>query len=208
MNKTQCPGQDTRYWGFQDIFTINCSSCGGTVEFFKDDASRKCPKCGSRIQNPKLRTGCAQWCEHAKECLGYDPKEMADEGDGTGRSISDTIIATIKKEFGAGSPVAAQAEAAYMKARDLLKNDDANPGVVIPAVLLLGVDGPDCAPAAGGEKCALPRARQILVDAGADRHTVEDVLSIIASYLSGGEVDSPEFGIVRKSYEAVLSATG
>ena len=205
MNKTQCPGQDTRFWGFHDIFTVNCAACGGTIEFFKDDASRKCPACGSRIQNPKLRMGCAQWCEHAKDCLGYDPKEMADEGDGTVGSIADRIIASIRKEFGAESSVAAQAESAYGAARDILKHDAAKPGVVIPAILLLGVDGPECAPGAGGEKCALPLAKKILGDAGTDRRTAEDVLSIIASYLAGETVDSPEFVIVKNVFETISS---
>ena len=73
MNKTMCPGQDTRYWRPDDIFNVACSTCGKEVEFFKDDAQRRCGKCGTVIQNPRLSTGCAEWCEHAKECLGYDP---------------------------------------------------------------------------------------------------------------------------------------
>ena len=71
--KTMCPGQDTRYWRPGDIFNVSCASCGSEVEFFKDDAKRRCRKCGAEVQNPRLSVGCGQWCEHAKECLGYDP---------------------------------------------------------------------------------------------------------------------------------------
>lgn len=74
MNRSMCPGQDTRYWRPDDIFNVPCASCGTLIEFFKDDASRRCPKCSTRVQNPRLTMGCAQWCEHAEECLGYDPK--------------------------------------------------------------------------------------------------------------------------------------
>ncbi|MBN2159160.1 MAG: hypothetical protein JW807_07175 [Spirochaetes bacterium] len=85
MNRTMCPGQDTRYWRPGDIFNVTCGSCGTSVEFFKDDASRRCPGCGIRVRNPRLTMGCAAWCRHARECLGYDPKEKKNESDGAGR---------------------------------------------------------------------------------------------------------------------------
>jgi len=74
MAKTMCPGQDTTFWKPGDIFEIPCVKCGFLVEFFKDDARRRCPNCGHTIQNPRLNQGCANWCEHAGECLGFDPK--------------------------------------------------------------------------------------------------------------------------------------
>ena len=76
MSKQICPGQDTRYWRPGDIFEVTCGGCGVTLEFFKDEATRKCPQCGTRIKNPHLALGCAQWCEHAQECLGFDLKAM------------------------------------------------------------------------------------------------------------------------------------
>ena len=76
MKQVLCPGQDTRYWRAGDIFEVPCGGCGSAVEFFKDDAARRCRACGRRVENPKLRLGCAQWCEHAKECLGFDPVEV------------------------------------------------------------------------------------------------------------------------------------
>ncbi|MCX5858726.1 MAG: HD domain-containing protein [Proteobacteria bacterium] len=83
MSKTICPGQDTRFWKPGDIFEVACGKCGRPVEFFKDDSSRRCPGCGQRVQNPRISLGCAQWCEHAKECLGYDPKESREQGAGS-----------------------------------------------------------------------------------------------------------------------------
>ncbi len=71
-----CPGQDTRFWRPDDIFEVQCSACAKPVEFFKDDAYRRCSSCGRKIQNPKLKLGCAAWCEHAKECLGFEPAEQ------------------------------------------------------------------------------------------------------------------------------------
>ena len=83
MGRTYCPGQDTRFWKPGDIFEATCGKCGRPVEFFKDDSSRRCPGCGQKVQNPKISLGCAQWCEHAKDCLGYDPKESRVQGAGS-----------------------------------------------------------------------------------------------------------------------------
>ncbi len=70
MTKMKCPGQDTRFWSPDDICEFPCKSCGAVVEFFKDDVTRHCPGCGRRIVNPRVQLGCAEWCEHAEECLG------------------------------------------------------------------------------------------------------------------------------------------
>ena len=59
----KCPGQDTQYWKPGAIFEEKCPECGAAVEFFKDDTTRKCPKCGHRFLNPKLDFGCAAYCQ-------------------------------------------------------------------------------------------------------------------------------------------------
>ncbi|MBN2402705.1 MAG: hypothetical protein JXN64_09915 [Spirochaetes bacterium] len=66
----KCPGQDTRYWTSNAIFEVKCPSCGNPEEFFKDESSRKCKKCGHRIINPKMDSGCAAYCKFADQCLG------------------------------------------------------------------------------------------------------------------------------------------
>ena len=73
MLNAKCPGQDRTIWKPDDIYDVICTHCGRTVEFFKTDTYRLCPGCGARLTNPQLALGCAQWCEHAIACLGYDP---------------------------------------------------------------------------------------------------------------------------------------
>jgi hypothetical protein len=69
-----CPGQNTQFWKPDDIFQITCPACGSPVEFFKDDAKRRCPGCGCVFVNPKLNEGCAKWCKFADKCLGVNPE--------------------------------------------------------------------------------------------------------------------------------------
>ena len=73
--RERCPGQDTRYMRPEDVHETPCPTCGGKVEFFRDDLSRKCPDCGTRFRNPKLDLRCAKWCPFAKECIDYAPDD-------------------------------------------------------------------------------------------------------------------------------------
>ena len=79
----KCPGQDTQYWNPGDIFETSCPGCGRSIEFFKDDVSRRCKLCGTKVPNPKLDFGCAESCAYADQCLaglpGDSVKQQAEE---------------------------------------------------------------------------------------------------------------------------------
>ena len=77
----KCPGQDVRYWKPDAVFEVPCPACGAAVEFFKDDAWRKCHKCGHRFSNPRIDLGCAEWCPYAEQCLGQRPEPVAKRED-------------------------------------------------------------------------------------------------------------------------------
>jgi heterodisulfide reductase subunit B len=96
----RCPGQDLRFWKPDDIFETPCPNCGQAIEFFKDDVKRKC-RCGLVVVNPKLDFGCAEWCQHAEQCIGVVPegvkaKQKAEERN----SLIKRISLEMKKYFG------------------------------------------------------------------------------------------------------------
>jgi len=68
----KCPGQSTMFWRPEDVHELPCPHCGYSIEFFKIDLKRKCPKCRHEVLNPKANFSCAEWCEHAEDCLGPD----------------------------------------------------------------------------------------------------------------------------------------
>lgn len=41
-----CPGQDTRYWGPDDVSEVACATCGYSVEFFKRTVLGDAPAAG------------------------------------------------------------------------------------------------------------------------------------------------------------------
>ena len=69
----RCPGLDQRYWKPEDIFDEPCPFCGTEIEFWKDEPVRQCPECKKEVRNPRIDTGCAQWCKHGKKCIGKLP---------------------------------------------------------------------------------------------------------------------------------------
>ncbi len=75
----KCPGQDWMYWKEDAIFEISCPFCGSSIEFFKDDTIRKCPKCKKTVPNPRMDFGCAAYCKYAEVCLGELPPELIKE---------------------------------------------------------------------------------------------------------------------------------
>ncbi len=84
----RCPGQDTLFWKPEDIFETPCPVCDYSVEFFKDDVTRKCPNCGYKFKNPRLDLGCAEWCPYADKCMAVMGKELQEQ-EGSGPDGSD-----------------------------------------------------------------------------------------------------------------------
>jgi HD superfamily phosphodiesterase len=75
------------------------------------------------------------------------------------------------------------------EAEQIMKKEGGDPRVVVAASLLhdIGIreaEGP-------------PIARRIMKDLGFDEETVEHVCRIVGSHRSGGDIDTPEFRIVR-----------
>jgi len=131
MEQIKCPGQDTRYWKPDDIFTLECPKCGTEIEFFKDDTRRRCTWCGHLFYNPKIELGCAEYCQFADKCV---PELMAE------RKAMQTFKERLKERVLARSPEAApRLEEGLALAVELLKAEGGDPKVVFAAVLLQGL---------------------------------------------------------------------
>lgn len=205
MGNMMCPGQDTAFWRPGDIFEVPCSACGREVEFFKDDATRRCPGCGQKVSNPKLNLGCAQWCEHAKECLGYDPKERLDaEGDHS--ALVDKLIAAMKAEFGDDAKRITHALNVLETAKTIMRGEgggqNLNPRVILAAAVLHDIGIQEAERKHGSsagrfqEKEGPPIAERILKDLGLDAETIDHVLRIVANHHSARDIDTPEFRVI------------
>jgi hypothetical protein len=140
MGKTMCPGQDTAFWRPGDIYEIACSECGRELEFFKDDATRRCTGCGKLVRNPKLNLGCAAWCEHAKDCLGYDPKEVMAQAEGGDTALVDRLIAALKTVLKGDQQGIELSLKVLERAKQLMQAEGGEPRVVIAGAILHRVE--------------------------------------------------------------------
>ena len=180
---------------------MTCGACGLSLEFFKDEATRKCPKCGTRIKNPHLALGCAQWCEHAKECLGFDPKAVSVDGEAE-VALVDKLIAAMKKTFGRDQKRIDHAFAVLGRAREIIKQEAADPKVVMASAILHDIGIQEAEKKHGSsagvyqEREGPAIAQPILEEAGLDPESIEHVLKIIANHHTARDIDTPEFRIL------------
>ena len=197
----KCPGQDMRFWKPEDVKDVACGNCGHLVEFFKTEGRRRCPECGERVTNPAVSMGCAQWCEHAKECLGFDPGTVEARSEQV-QSLADLLVDAMKREFGEDKERISHALRVLDHAEALLPEVGGSPRVVIAAALLhdIGIQEAERkhGSAAGKfqEQEGPPVALRILENLDFEPESVDHVCRIVGSHHSGGDVDTQEFRIV------------
>jgi hypothetical protein len=202
----KCPGQDTRYWKPGDIFEIDCPACGGKVEFFKDEARRKCGTCTQMVLNPRMDFGCAAYCKYAFECLGEAGPESAGQRDNL---LKDRVAVEVKRRLGSDFRRIGHGVKVARFAESIGREEKVALGPVLCAAFLhLFWEGEsDDLPAADtrGEQ----DAREVLDGLGARAELVEKILDLIAAFLSGSQEGSPEEMVFSDAHRlALLEETG
>ena len=174
----RCPGQDLRFWKLADIFDVQCPHCGTGIEFWKDEPSVKCPQCRRVIVNPKLDLGCAQWCQHAEQCLGalIDPQSI----------LCKKLIKEMKSVLGQDEQKVNHSLAVFRNAQQLQAGEQVDARVVNAAAILHTLGGPCPArekpPADGPEgPTESSGVREILARCGVDAEEAERIYQLIAS---------------------------
>jgi hypothetical protein len=202
----KCPGQDMQFWKPGDIFEAECPSCGGTVEFFKDDTARRCGHCGHRFANPKMDFGCAAYCPYADQCIGDLPPEVAAQQESL---LKDKVAVAVKQYYGRDFGRIGHASRVARFAELIAKAENANLAVVLTAAFLLDVDrsGPGRAvpdeASAGDAGSGAAVARAILDRVHARQDMADAVCDLILKVNENLDDGSLETQVVR---DAVMLA--
>lgn len=162
MEQIKCPGQDTRYWKSDDIFTVECPKCGAEIEFFKDDTRRRCAWCGHLFYNPKIEMGCAEWCQFADKCVPELVKEKQ-----AMQTFKERLRERALALAGEEPELAARLDRGLALATDLLKAEGGDPKVVFAAILL--------------QKVGLKKAQDLLAELETEPEIAQDILEVLAS---------------------------
>jgi len=198
----KCPGQDTQYWQPGAIFEVKCPKCKHTVEFFKDDTSRKCGNCGHRFVNPNMDFGCASYCQYAEQCIGNLPPElMAQKED----LLKDRVAIEMKRYFkndfrriGHASRVARYAERIGKKEKGTL-------AVILTAAYLHDIGIHEAEKKHGSSAAEFHEtegpaiARSLLEKLGAKDELINEVCDIIGHHHHPRSKDTINFKVVYDS---------
>lgn len=181
----KCPGQDSRYWQPGAIFEVQCPECGHTVEFFKDESTRKCRQCGYKFLNPKMDFGCASYCKFASQCIGELPPELMAKRDDL---LKDRVAVEMKKYFKQDFRRIGHASKVAKYAEQIVKSEGGDPAVVLSAAYLhdIGIKEAErkhnSTAARYQEEEGPPIAREILARLGAREDLIDEVCDIVGHH--------------------------
>ncbi len=200
----KCPGQDTQYWQPGAIFEVKCPKCEHTVEFFKDDTSRKCGSCGHRFANPRMDFGCASYCQYAEQCLGTLPPELLAQKDNL---LKDRVAIEMKRYFKSDFKRIGHASRVARYAEKIGKFEGGNLAVILPAAYLhdigiLEAEKKHGSTAAKYQEMEGPAiAKSILIKSGAQEALIEEICDIVGHHHHPRADDTTNFKAV---YDADL----
>ncbi len=169
----KCPGQDMKYWKNDAIFDVNCPQCGTSIEFYKDDTTRKCSNCHHRIVNPKMDFGCASYCQFAEQCLGTLPEEFIGSREDL---LKDKVAVEMKRYFQTDFKSIKLATNAARHAESICKSEGGNLAIILCAAFL--------------HSTGIVAARSILQKVGASDPMILEICGLLESQAHLQE-DSP-----------------
>ncbi|MBW1722627.1 MAG: phosphohydrolase [Deltaproteobacteria bacterium] len=167
----KCPGQDSRYWKPDAIFEARCPKCGESVEFFKDDTTRRCKACGHRFLNPSMDFGCAAYCKYAEQCIGNLPPELIAQKEDL---LKDRVAIEVKRHLKRDFKTIGRTTRRARHAEKIGKAEGGNLAVILTAAYLLGLKEED---RRAGARSGT--AREILEKLGAPEPLLKEVFRII-----------------------------
>jgi len=189
----KCPGQDTRYWKPGDIFDVDCPHCGSKVEFFKDEATRRCRACRKTVVNPRMNFGCAAYCQHAADCLGDVGPELAAQRVDL---LKDRVALEVKRLLGSDFHRIAHGLKVASHAEEILREEAAEGALVLCAAHLhLLLESP--------EEEGSRKALDILERLGAGPELSRKVLDVIEDF-QAGVTDSVEARVLLDAHRLAL----
>lgn len=137
---------------------------------------------------------CLEWCKFAKDCVGEEAYDRYMKNRALG--LRRRLLEALGENWGGDTQRLQQAQAVLSWSEEILKKEDADWHIVIPASILQNIDAAEIS---GG----LRAAREILLRSGLMREDVDKICRIIEGDPSE---DSTEFDVVHDAVQLARSA--
>jgi hypothetical protein len=178
---------------------IRCPFCFYELEIWTDEVKAKCPSCKKTVIR-KQKQSCLDWCKYARDCLGDSAYKSYIENKHI--SIKELLLKEIEAYFGNDLKRINHAKQVMDYANELLKEEDADWRIVIPASVLHDVgikiaeEKYGCPAAHYQESEGPAAARRILLNLGFKKEDIEEICQIIAHHHSPGKINTQNFKVL------------
>ncbi len=176
---------------------LKCPSCGREVEMWTDEIQRACPHCKKIILRKQEGATCLDWCRYAKECVGQDTYDNYMQNKAI--TTKQKLIEEMEAYFGSDTKRITHAKNVMHFAEEILKQEQADWHIVIPASILHDI-GIKAAEKKYGSSAGLYQekegpviARKILAKLSFKKEDIEEICGIIAHHHSPGVIHTLNF---------------
>lgn len=191
----KCPGQDRAYWHGERVFEVPCVKCGGKVEFFRDEVSRRCSRCSTRLSNPRVALDCATWCDQAESCTGLSRSRIAAMGQGS-TALAGKLIEALEEAIPDDPDRVYRALLVFQHAKELASAAPSPPTLLSAALLLELSDSPA---ARTGDPAGASAFRKVMARAQLDEEAIAAVTSLIDDFRRDRSSSRPEIQFLHDS---------
>jgi hypothetical protein len=182
MDHQFCPGAKILRQPQPEMF--DCPSCGEEVEIWTDEIRGECSNCG-RVVFREGMMSCLEWCKFAQDCIGEEAYDRYQKNRAIG--LRRKLLEALQDQWDQDSDRLQEAEAVLSWSEEILKEENADWHIVIPASILQNIEG-------GSDSVGFEEAKEILVRSGLRREDIEKISRIIERDPSE---DGPEFAVVQ-----------
>ncbi|MDD4910552.1 MAG: HD domain-containing protein [Candidatus Omnitrophica bacterium] len=194
----ECPGAGRFKQPVPEI--INCPYCKQEMEIWSDEARAICPSCKKEVMRQGDTAGCLDWCKYARECVG--DKLYARYLENKSIMLKDKIIKALENYFGQDKKRIRHARKVMDYAEEILRKEQADWHIVIPAALLhdVGIEAAEqkYGSSAGHyqEREGPAIAKETLRRMGLEKKDIDEICLIIANHHSPGKVNTDNFRVL------------
>jgi len=181
---------------------LKCPHCGQEIEIWSDEIQVTCRQCKKTFMRQQEQS-CVDWCRYAKPCIGEGlyKEYMKNKS----QTIKHRLLEELEQYFGNDTKRISHAKNVMYFAEELMKKENADWHIVIPASILHDV-GIKIAEqkynSSAGKYQQEERpviAKKILLKVGLKKEDIDEICEIIAYHHTPGKIDTLNFKILYDS---------